>query len=296
MRIKIHPSFIIYLAVVALLASPHSCAGTVFALAVHELFHLLIGRCMGEQFDALELTPFGGVITSDRENVPLSGLRGAITAAAGPFGNYCAILLLCAPSLRALLGEALIRQTMMANAAMMLLNLLPALPLDGGRIVFCLLGGLLGVSRAIRLLSDTGVAFGLALALTSCIGLAKWGFFNLSALMVGAYLTFYALQSRYSMLTAHLYTVVHERCAREERIRRMRFYRAPGQATLLSLVEPLERSDEAYFFVQTPMGVYGFDEKALCQALLVSPTSSVCEFAESSGQKLDTTTKNAKNS
>ena len=138
MRLTVRASFVAYLLTIALFASVDACLSAIIALAVHESSHLLVGRCLGERFDRIEIAPFGGLITSAQGNVPPKGWRGALIAAAGPIGNYFAIMVLTAPMLQHALGEAFLKQAVLANSVMMLFNLLPVLPLDGGRIAFSL--------------------------------------------------------------------------------------------------------------------------------------------------------------
>ena len=285
LRVKVRPSFILYLITFALLASPGACAGALCALAVHELAHLLVGRALGERFTQVELTPFGGVITGNLGEGTQKGWRGALIAAAGPLGNACAIALLTAPAVRGVIGEEPARQAALMNAVMMGFNLLPALPLDGGRIVFSLGYFALGASKLIRLLSDLGVALGAALTVLSAFGYARYGLLNLSALIVGLYLIVSALRSRAVLLAENLYAVVHERGARPLAIRRMQLYLTPKDAPLCSLLDAVERSDASGFLVPTQTGERYLSEDRVLTALLSDPLRPIGEIAEEARQK-----------
>ena len=258
------------------------------ALAAHELAHLLAGRCVGEEFDCIELTPFGGVMTSNRENAFYKGWRGALVAAAGPMGNYAAILVLATPALQQILGEAISRQAMLANAVMMFFNLLPALPLDGGRLVFSLGCYSLGVSRMIRVLCNIGIMLGIALIGVSGFGFAHYGVLNLSALIVGTYLIESALRSRSALLVQNLYAVVHERCARNSQFRRMQIFEVDSQTKLLSVLEPMERCDVAGFVIRAGQETRFINEETVCKALLLDPMMSIGDVGREKAQKMDT--------
>ena len=286
-RLKIRASFIAYLLTIAVLASWETCIGAMIALVVHELAHLLVGRCMGEEFDCIELTPFGGMMTSDRKNTIHNGWRGALLAAAGPMGNYAAILALATPALQRILGDTVSRQAMLANAVMMLFNLLPALPLDGGRIVFSLGCYSLGVSRMIRLLCNVGIMLGIALIGMSGFGLAHYGVINLSALLVGAYLIESAVRSRSALLVQNLYAVVHERRAQNNQFKRMQIFEVNGQTNLLSVLEPMEQCDTAGFVIRTGQETRFIDEEAVCKALLLDPMMSIEDVGREKAQKKD---------
>lgn len=296
-KVKIRYTFPVYFALLALLESAEACGAALLALFMHELFHLLAGNCIGAHFDRIELTPFGGVMTPKPGEAPRTGLTGAFVAAAGPLGNYATVLVLCTQPAHALLGDAFIRQAMLANAIMMGFNLLPALPLDGGQLAFCLLCGVFGVGRTVHLLTGLGVLLGAGLSALSIFGMARWGVLNLSALIVGGYLMICAAKSRSDMLAGHLYAFVHERCAEPERqIRCMQLFEVSPDARALVLIEAMERCEKAAFLVHTTRGLFSLDEKAACRALLNTPAARVCEIAEANGKKLDTATKNANDS
>ena len=108
------------------------------ALLIHEAAHLAVGHSMGERIESIELTPFGGIIHYSSGASPHKGVKGVAVAAAGPLANYALIGLMSFPEMQLFLPYCFIRQAILMNAGMMFLNLLPVLPLDGGRIVFIL--------------------------------------------------------------------------------------------------------------------------------------------------------------
>ena len=188
------------------------------------------------------------------------------------------------------------RQALLANAVMLILNLAPALPLDGGRIAYAALSGALGVSRTLSLLTGTGALLGASLVCASAFGLARMGILNLSALTVGAYLLALAPRERSAMLAGDVCAALHERSARPRRVRRVTLYEAPASAPLSSLLEPLEASDAAAFIVRGDNAAYWAREEDVCRALLRDMRESVGEFAEREAQKLDMGTKKAHDS
>lgn len=284
MRLTVRASFVAYLLTIALFASVNACLGAIIALAVHEASHLLIGFCLGERFDRIEIAPFGGLITSEQGNVPFKGWRGALIAAAGPIGNYFAIMVLSAPVLQRVLSDAFLKQAVLANTVMMLFNLLPVLPLDGGRIAFSLGYYIFGVSQMIRILCAGGVALGVALIGLSAFGFARFGIINLSAVIVGGYLIASAVHCYSAMLTENLYAVVHERCTRTTPIRHMKVFQAAEGAKVLSLLKPMEQCESAGFIVRTDSGACYLDEEIVCQALLRDPAMTIGEVINMKGK------------
>ncbi len=113
----------------------------ILSLAVHEAAHLIAAKNLGLSAARVTLYPFGAVMRLD---ALLSDGRGEwIVAAAGPLGSlaFAAILQLIA---LLLISDAWIGRMTGTNLAIALLNLLPAFPLDGGRIFRALL------SRVVR--------------------------------------------------------------------------------------------------------------------------------------------------
>jgi Zn-dependent protease len=105
------------------------------SVLVHELSHSVVARGFGLPVRRILLYPLGGISEIDRE-APTPGREFAI-AAAGPALS----LLLGAVGwglsqvVTAGVTGALIRQLMFANIIVGLFNLLPGLPLDGGRML-----------------------------------------------------------------------------------------------------------------------------------------------------------------
>lgn len=142
MKIRIHPSFIVYITAISIFASLETSISALMALSIHEASHIIASKWFNERIEMLDLTPFGGVITYASEKSPQKGLKGCIIAAAGPIGNYGMILLLTQPFMQSLIANELLRQSVIINLGMMLLNLLPVLPLDGG-LYLCFARGII---------------------------------------------------------------------------------------------------------------------------------------------------------
>ena len=284
MRLHVHPAFIAYLASMALLASPACALGAVCALAVHELGHALAARLLGERICTVELAPFGGVMTYAPGYSPAKGLRGIALAAAGPLGNELALLLLGVATrselLCSLMNGELLRQMIGANAAMLALNLLPALPLDGGRIVFCAGYYLFGVSALSLLLCALGMALGLFLCSLAVYGALALGTLNLSLMIVGGYLTVCAVQGRDALLSENLYAVVHERMqSGGQRCARAVLLRVGGETPLYALIPHMAKTRACVLVLEEGGAPVLLGEEAVLRALLENPAQSVREAA-----------------
>jgi Zn-dependent protease len=106
------------------------------SVLLHEIGHSVVARCFGLPVRAITLHILGGV--SEIETEPPTPGREFLVAAAGPFlslvlgaGGYATLLLVPLPDVAILLIQALT----LANLIVGVFNLLPGLPLDGGRVV-----------------------------------------------------------------------------------------------------------------------------------------------------------------
>jgi Zn-dependent protease len=148
----------------------------VFACVVlHELGHALTAQQFGIGTKDITVLPIGGVARLER--MPREPRQELLIAIAGPAVNVAIALVLfvvvgaasvwaaaAAPvedgSGRSLLGGlrglAFLRTLAYANAALVVFNLLPAFPMDGGRVLRAALAYRLGYSRATRIAAGVG--------------------------------------------------------------------------------------------------------------------------------------------
>jgi Zn-dependent protease/CBS domain-containing protein len=118
------------------------------SVLLHEIGHSVVARCFGLPVRAITLHLLGGV--SEIEQEPRTPGREFLVAAAGPLlslvlgaAGYVVLVLVPLPDVAVLLIEALT----IANLIVGVFNLLPGLPLDGGRIVRAAVWKLTGHQR-----------------------------------------------------------------------------------------------------------------------------------------------------
>jgi Zn-dependent protease len=161
----IHPTFLF------VLFFPQVAAWGVFGLAVvlagfgcvllHELGHALMARRYGIATEDITLYPIGGVARLSR--MPRSPGAELLIALAGPavnFGIVAGLLTLKALGPWGFFADCML----LLNLVLGLFNLIPAFPMDGGRVLRALLSGWLGRVRATEIAAGLGrvlaVAFG----------------------------------------------------------------------------------------------------------------------------------------
>ncbi|MFI5045985.1 MAG: site-2 protease family protein [Acidimicrobiia bacterium] len=208
---------------------------------LHELAHCFVGRSRGAVVHEVELLPIGGV--SKLEHLPEAPRDELAMAIAGPIASVAIGLGAAAIALLArvpllpftLYGGPLLARTFWFNLVIAAFNLLPAFPLDGGRVFRALLErrrDLLGATRI-------AVRVGHAIAVTLVVaGL----FFNLWLVIIGVFVYLGASAEEAA-------TIVHVRL-RNQRVRDVMMLEPvvlPGDATLEELQLALRRTAQRAF-------------------------------------------------
>ena len=203
--VRVHATFalaVIYFA--AGFALPHGLRGAVFGvlllctsfvcLTLHELGHSLTAQHFGLSVSEILLLPIGGVARLTSE--PRKSHHELLIALAGPFVNL-AIAVVLLPVLvhyhvtidssdlwelaePSALG--LVRALFWGNLVLALFNLLPALPMDGGRVFRALLSMGIGRSRATRIAAAVGQV--IAIGLVAIAFKKDWGLLALIGMFV----------------------------------------------------------------------------------------------------------------
>lgn len=164
MRVSVHPGLLPLLAVALWAGMAREVALFFLVLLGHELAHLLLAAAFDLRITSLEILPFGGVAEVEGLELADPGVEAAV-AMAGPLHNL--LWLAIAVLLRHIGWLAGPRGSffLLVNAALAVGNLLPGLPLDGGRVARAVLATRQGSGPATAALLRVGrgVAAGLAL-------------------------------------------------------------------------------------------------------------------------------------
>jgi len=282
MKIRIHPVFYVYIGVNIIFSSAENCIAVLIALLMHELGHYAAAKCIGERFASVEITPFGGMMTYAPGARVSKGLRGAILASAGPIGNYLCILIVSAPYTRNVLNADLVKMLITANLVMLTLNLFPALPFDGGRILFNVGYYFVPVALLLSLLSAAGIAVGTMLLSVALYGLFAYRILNWSLVLIGIYVIICASRSRSVMLAENLITVVQERLSSIHAVTAMKLIRVSHDTRLYELLEPLQRTQACCFAYENNREELCFiDEKRILKEILLNPSAMISQITDS---------------
>jgi Zn-dependent protease/CBS domain-containing protein len=172
-ELKVHVSFLLIVLLGAIQWNDFGARGALFgavlmlltfaSVTLHELGHSLVARAFGIPVKDITLYPIGGVARLGRR--PKTALQELLIALAGPavnvglffglgalgvalFGRQALVEAWLTQRLQEPTIETLVAMLVVSNAALALFNMVPALPMDGGRVLRAVLTWLVGAERA----------------------------------------------------------------------------------------------------------------------------------------------------
>lgn len=161
---------------------------------LHELAHVAAARRLGVNVADVELLPFGGVCRIGGE-VVLDPAREVLVASAGPASNLLLAGLGTALRGYGLWDDQLTSFFIQSNLLIASFNLLPALPLDGGRVFRAYLARRVGFKEATYKAARLGQFWGVSIVLLGAAGLLL-GISGLDILIAGSFLLYSATREK----------------------------------------------------------------------------------------------------
>ena len=136
LRLRIHPLFLLFLVLYTVLGGIGGYLVAFTAVFLHECAHYAMARVAGARSLTMTLMPYGAALRL-RGEVPHVG----VILLAGPFANLVTAAFCLAASWLLPEVHAYLRTFIKANVHIALVNLIPAYPLDGGRLLREMFGG-----------------------------------------------------------------------------------------------------------------------------------------------------------
>jgi Zn-dependent protease len=159
--VYLHPTFLLVLIPGISFGGPLTILCVFGCVLLHEFGHALMARRFGIETEDITLYPIGGVARLRR--MPRAPGAELLIALAGPAVNFAivgALLVLSLLGVDAFVAdptvEFLRNKLLIVNLVLGLFNLIPAFPMDGGRVLRALLGGWLGRAQATTIAATIG--------------------------------------------------------------------------------------------------------------------------------------------
>lgn len=241
--IRLHITFLLFLAWIGIAdylsgGVPAALDSLAFILLVflcvtlHEFGHIAMARRFGIRTPHVILSPIGGIASLER--MPDKPVQELLVAVAGPLVNVVIVLLLIAVFGFGVEGVAsagfasatLADRLFAVNVMLVLFNMVPAFPMDGGRVLRAVLAMRMGARRATAVAARIGQGFALLFMLLGA-------FYNPILVFVGLFILFAAASEEQSAAFAGFATRLKVRDAMEP------------SPILLAAGEPLSKAVDA---------------------------------------------------
>ncbi|CAM4363762.1 site-2 protease family protein [Paenibacillus tarimensis] len=186
-RWSIHPLFVLVMAA-SLLTGYFVELLVLFSIVlIHEAGHVLAAQSFGWRIREVRLLPFGGVAETEEAGT-VSAWEEAVVAAAGPLQNIWMGAAAWALGEWAGFDAGWADYILKANLMIGLFNLLPVLPLDGGKLLSALLSCTSSYYRSLYMCTRLSLAVSLTMIMYACYLPAHHGAIQLNLLAISIFL------------------------------------------------------------------------------------------------------------
>ncbi|MDD5136649.1 MAG: site-2 protease family protein [Candidatus Omnitrophica bacterium] len=236
--------------------------GVFFFVTVHELCHSLVAKYFGITVHEITLLPIGGI--SSMTKMPEKPIQEFLISIAGPLSNIVIMLVLFFP-LKLAIGDSVllnfVHTWQLSTATWPLtvaylywinlflagFNLLPAFPMDGGRVLRSLLATKLGYQKATKIAVNFGHVFALIFAYFGIIR------FNIILVIIAVFI--------YTAASSEEMHVDVKETLKKFRVRDILprdFITVTGSTTLAKILELIFHSHQEDFPIVEGKGLVGF--------------------------------------
>lgn len=195
--VRVHVTLLIFLPLFALSFAPVAglpglfygalgAVGLFGSVVLHEVGHSLVARTKGSRILEILLLPIGGMARLDQlpkrpaDEIQTALAGPAVSLALGLAGLWFAPLLVPINPILAFMANELGR----INLMLVLFNLIPSFPMDGGRVFRAALVPRLGRLAATQLAAKVGRAFAWLFGLLAVLPLLRGGQISFSLLLI----------------------------------------------------------------------------------------------------------------
>ncbi|WP_027338574.1 M50 family metallopeptidase [Halonatronum saccharophilum] len=211
----------------------------IFALViVHELAHSFVAIKEGVRVDQIELLPFGGVVKF-RDLIQLKPEVEIKVALAGPILNFILAFVALILFRYELIFDYWAYFFIEVNLTIALFNLIPALPLDGGRILRAKLTFKMGYKRATYKALQISKLIVFFFFFVALLGI-YYGYYNIFLLMIAFFIYYRVLkEGRYTYYVLMQYIAQKKGELLKERVLRVEHLITYADTSLTKIIDEL---------------------------------------------------------
>lgn len=259
-RIRVHPLFIALLVVAVGVGMWQQTVVLFLLVMLHEMGHAVVANRLGYEVEEISLLPFGGVAKLSYGAIGFIPAHETAIAVAGPVVNLGLAVLSWLLGAAGLWSDSFVHTVIQLNLWIAAFNLLPGLPLDGGRIRRAARSRAIGYDAATREAYRMSVL--LSIVLLALGGVALWaGYPHIGLIILGLFLLVSAWQGRRDLRMDMIRFIDSKRLAKERfQPSVIRALAAPATSTIRDVVRQF--APDRYHMV------YVLDEQGAVSAIL----------------------------
>lgn len=174
------------------------------SIFIHEIAHSLVAFILERRVYGLKLMPVGLCVSI--EELAFDRFENVLIYSSGPFANFLMFLILLLTG-----SDSNIYTTLkLANIYLAFFNIIPVLPLDGGKILLGLLAGRVGLFASYKYVRKISVFVGVFFV---SLGVAQFisSSYNFSFLAIGFYLFFYIVTEKMEAALMNIKDIIFRR-------------------------------------------------------------------------------------
>lgn len=285
LTVWMHPATLLFAGYMLVTGHGRMLLAGMASILLHEAAHGAVARALGAIPQEVEITPLGVLLRlEDDERMP--PLRRLAVLAAGP----AMTLLICHGALAAtrwgFIAPDAGRMLFASNAAILMMNLLPSPPLDGGRMLALALGLRLPAQRVHAVMRGLGTAVGVALIGANVYLCVTCGGWNLSLSLAGCFLIYSASSAATTSAMHEWRGLIDRKILLERRgVLPCRWITADRGCSLRRAVQQLSPDSRCMLLVSDARGYRIVSEEEIIAAYMTMPGVTVGEAADVAAAK-----------
>jgi stage IV sporulation protein FB len=234
-KVHIHPLSIVLIVLACGAGLWREIVVLFILIMLHELGHAATAYSLGYEVESVSLLPFGGVARMSYGNIGFTPKHEALIAISGPMVNFILTLFAVLLSALGFWSHAFAYDTIRLNTWIAVFNLLPAMPLDGGRILRAARSRSHGFETATREAYAVGMVFATVLLMLG--GISLWaGYPHFGILVLGVFLFVSAWVGRREIRMELMRFLDAKKRRQKQSIDEVRSFAVPSEATVKDVV------------------------------------------------------------